>query len=347
MKKLISLAITAVLCCSTLSYANLTDYQNAKEFAKKGPIKFPGGHKVAGAAVVAGSVVAGAAVMPLALADISGATPVGVTIGTLHGVKAGVSVFKGEYKKDNGDSNNVRTNISYKGASKVAKVFGQALDLENHRQDYLGEVAREIDVSRYSLKKYLANNFIGVYDYEGFVRTLHRNTSIIEANVSYSSSSTHSSSKNNEFCQNKLMGNLSLSNSQNEILEKIMLETWEAGDDADIRRLVSHLTRYNCNYQTKDEKLSSLMVLASLEVEGAGRAIRTVKGFGADSKIKDDKWRTALHWAAFSGNIEATKELVKVKDILFLTNREGRTALQVALKEGNTEVAKIIIEASR
>ena len=300
--------------------------------------------------------------MPLALADISGATPVGVTIGTLHGIKAGSMMYKGDFKKDDGDSNNALSNISNKGASKVAKVFGQALNLENHRHDYLGEVADEIGLTRETLKEFLANNFIGVYDYKEFVRVLHHKAEDIRKEqvkrfrdrLLGTSSPDLMKSINQGIAtgvnaiDNSEKAKSSYSTRSNQTLEQVMLETWDAGDDADISKLIFNLTRHNCNYQTEDSKKTPLMILAGLStVEGTGRAIRTAKRFGADPKKRDNKCWTALHWAAFSGNIEATQELVKDKEILFLTTREGRTALQVALREGNTESAQIIIEASR
>lgn len=129
-------------------------------------------------------------------------------------------------------------------------------------------------------------------------------------------------------------------------LEEVMLDTWDAGDSANITNLMAALTEKNCNHQTKEDKWTPLMILSGLgAVKGTASAIRQAINLGANPAITDKEGWNALHWAAFHGSPQAAKELVKDITLLDATDKEGITPLETAKKENNTEVFKVLEEA--
>lgn len=130
-------------------------------------------------------------------------------------------------------------------------------------------------------------------------------------------------------------------------LEDILLDTWDAGTKADISELMSALTKKNCNYQTKEDNWTALMILAGLSgVAGTASAIRQVQALGGNCAIVDKEGWTPLHWAAFHGSVEAAKELVKKEsNKLKILDKEGHTPLDMARKEKNDNVAAVYEEA--
>jgi Ankyrin repeats (3 copies) len=129
-------------------------------------------------------------------------------------------------------------------------------------------------------------------------------------------------------------------------LEEVMLDTWDAGDSANITNLMAALTAQNCNHQTKDDKWTPLMILSGLgAVKGTASAIRQAINLGANPAITDKEGWNALHWAAFHGSPQAAKELVKDITLLDATDKEGLTPLETAKKENNLDVVKVLEEA--
>ena len=129
-------------------------------------------------------------------------------------------------------------------------------------------------------------------------------------------------------------------------LEEVMLDTWDAGDSANITNLMAALTAQNCNHQTKEDKWTPLMILSGLgAVKGTASAIRQAINLGANPAVTDKEGWNALHWAAFHGSPQAAKELVKDITLLEATDKEGITPLETAKKENNTEVVKVLEEA--
>ncbi|CAB9503739.1 Phosphate transport (Pho88) [Seminavis robusta] len=129
-------------------------------------------------------------------------------------------------------------------------------------------------------------------------------------------------------------------------LEEVMLDTWDSGDSADISNLMSALTEQNCNTQSSDDKWTPLMVLAGLgAVKGTASAIRQAIQLGANPAMTDKEGWSALHWAAFHGSPEAARELVKDISLLDATDKEGLTPLEIAKKENNNVVVKVLEEA--
>lgn len=128
--------------------------------------------------------------------------------------------------------------------------------------------------------------------------------------------------------------------------ESILLDTWDAGVKADLSNLMSNVTKKNCNFQTKEDHWTPLMVLSGLCVTGSASAIRQVKDLGGNPAILDKEGWNALHWAAFHGNADAARELGKETKLLSVKDKEGNTPLETARKEGNESVAKVFEEAA-
>jgi hypothetical protein len=125
-------------------------------------------------------------------------------------------------------------------------------------------------------------------------------------------------------------------------LEDILLDTWDAGSKADLAPLMAALNKKNCNYQTKEDSWTPLMILAGLGAKGTASAIRQLlDGLGANPAICDKEGWNALHWAAFHGSIEGAKELRKEVKLLSAKDKEGLTPLEIARKENNDLVADI------
>jgi hypothetical protein len=124
--------------------------------------------------------------------------------------------------------------------------------------------------------------------------------------------------------------------------EELMLDTWDAGNKADIGTFMEAVTKKNCNLQTKENGWTPLMILAGLNAKGTASAIRQVKELGGDPAITDVEGWNALHWAAFHGSLDAVKELVKDRTLLTTKDKEGKVPLEMAKSEGNDDVAKYL-----
>lgn len=132
------------------------------------------------------------------------------------------------------------------------------------------------------------------------------------------------------------------SESKETSLEDLLLDTWDAGNKADLSPLMKALNSKNCNYQTKEDSWTPLMVLAGLgAANGTASAIRHVKELGADVAMVDKEGWTALHWAAFHGSVVGAKELSSETQLLSVTDKDGNTPIDTARKEKNDEVADI------
>lgn len=127
--------------------------------------------------------------------------------------------------------------------------------------------------------------------------------------------------------------------------EDLLLDTWDAGNKADIGALMAAITKKNCNFQTKESGWTPMMILSGLNAKGALSAIRQLKEMGGNPAIADAEGWNALHWAAFHGSIEAAKELVKDSALLSVKDKEGKLPLEIAKAEGNNGVATFIESA--
>ena len=124
--------------------------------------------------------------------------------------------------------------------------------------------------------------------------------------------------------------------------EEIMLDTWDAGNKAQIGNFMEAVNKKNCNYRTKENGWTPLMVLAGLNAKGTASAIRQVKELGGNPAIVDVEGWNALHWAAFHGSLDAAKELAKDSTLLDVKDKEGKLPLEMAKSEGNNEVVKYL-----
>jgi hypothetical protein len=135
----------------------------------------------------------------------------------------------------------------------------------------------------------------------------------------------------------------SASNSTTGNFEDLLLDTWDAGNKADVGALMSAITKKNCNYRTKENGWTPLMLLAGLSAKGTTSAIRQVKELGGNPAVVDVEGWNAMHWACFHGSLEGAKELaLKDKALLLVKDKEGTLPLDMARAEGNEEVAKLI-----
>jgi ankyrin repeat protein len=124
--------------------------------------------------------------------------------------------------------------------------------------------------------------------------------------------------------------------------EELMLDTWDAGTKADLTALMAALTKKNCNFPSKENGWTPLMILSGLSAKGVVSAIRQVKEMGGNPAIVDVEGWNALHWAAFHGSVDAAKELVKDTALLSVKDKEGKLPLEMAKAEGNEDVAKFL-----
>jgi hypothetical protein len=125
--------------------------------------------------------------------------------------------------------------------------------------------------------------------------------------------------------------------------EDVLLDTWDEGAKADLEPLMSMITKKNCNYATKENKWTPLMILSGLGAKGTGSAIRQVEELGGNPAMVDVEGWNALHWAAFHGSLEAAKALSDdIPTLSLVKDKEGKTPLDHAKAEGNEAVAKYL-----
>ncbi len=124
--------------------------------------------------------------------------------------------------------------------------------------------------------------------------------------------------------------------------EDLLLDTWDAGNKADVGVFMVAVNKKNCNFRSKESGWTPLMILAGLNAKGTASAIRQVKEMGGNPAIVDVEGWNSLHWAAFHGSIEAAKELVKDAELLAVKDKEGKLPLDMAKAEGNEDVAKFL-----
>lgn len=132
--------------------------------------------------------------------------------------------------------------------------------------------------------------------------------------------------------------------------EELLLDTWDAGEKADVEPLVKAFTKSNANFKTKESGWTPLMIVSALGADGCERAIKKLKDLGAYASVKDKEGWNALHWAAFHGSASGAKFVLEVfgtkTGLQDDKDKEGKTALEHAKAEGNNDVVKVIEEAT-
>jgi len=131
--------------------------------------------------------------------------------------------------------------------------------------------------------------------------------------------------------------------------EDILLDTWDGGQEADVKPLMGALTKENVNYKTKESEWTPLMILSGLGVKNTKESLKKMKELGADASIRDQEGWTALHWSAFHGCAEAADFVLSASGfngsadgLIDVKCKEGKTALEHAEAEKNKDVSMII-----
>lgn len=131
--------------------------------------------------------------------------------------------------------------------------------------------------------------------------------------------------------------------------EDVLLDTWDLGADADIKPLMSMLSKKNINFATSENGWTPIMIMSGLGAKSAPGAMRQMKALGANTEKLDKEGWNALHWAAFHGSADAAKVLLAKDDydgialgLHEVPDKEGKTAITHAKDEGNDDVAKVI-----
>eukprot|EP00529_Nitzschia_sp_RCC80_P028931 CAMPEP_0113497686 /NCGR_PEP_ID=MMETSP0014_2-20120614/30760_1 /TAXON_ID=2857 /ORGANISM="Nitzschia sp." /LENGTH=335 /DNA_ID=CAMNT_0000391637 /DNA_START=183 /DNA_END=1190 /DNA_ORIENTATION=- /assembly_acc=CAM_ASM_000159 len=125
--------------------------------------------------------------------------------------------------------------------------------------------------------------------------------------------------------------------------EEVLLDTWDAGTKADLTKLMEAMNKKNCNYKTKENGWTPLMILSGLNAKGTASAIKQVMSLGGNPAIVDADGWNALHWAAFHNSIDAAKELVSsTSSLATVKDKDGKLPVELAKAEKNDDVAKFL-----
>jgi len=135
--------------------------------------------------------------------------------------------------------------------------------------------------------------------------------------------------------------------------EDILLDTWDLGADADTSQLLSALSKDNVNSKTKESQWTPCMIMAAIGVKDTDQVLSKIKALGGNPAATDEEGWNSLHWAAFHGSPSGAKFLLdgsKGFDGVALglagaVDKEGKTPLDHAKAEGNTEIVRMIEEA--
>lgn len=100
--------------------------------------------------------------------------------------------------------------------------------------------------------------------------------------------------------------------------------------------------RHRCKFFQNGWYETALMVAA---FHGQNEAVKDLIKNKADPNMQNIGGETALIYASRTGHIEVVKELIQNKADLNFKDRKGLTALNHALKKENTTVVKILKEA--
>ncbi|KAJ2989487.1 hypothetical protein NUW58_g3441 [Xylaria curta] len=114
--------------------------------------------------------------------------------------------------------------------------------------------------------------------------------------------------------------------------------TIEANDEASTMLLIEN--QDDLNVRGGEEKQSAFIRPVN---KGLIRVVFALIRKGADVNLQDSKQRTALHWAAYSGSIEATILTIEAGANTSMKDRDGRSALIIAAIYGRAAVVNILL----
>ena len=133
--------------------------------------------------------------------------------------------------------------------------------------------------------------------------------------------------------------------SKSDSFEELMLDTWDAGNNADIGAFVKEVTKKNCNQRSKEQGWTPLMILSGLASNKTANAIKSVIAMGGNPGIVDKEGWNALHWAAFHGNLKTAKQLYEYDSGLSsVKDNDGKLPVDIAKQEENKDIAKYLEE---
>jgi len=136
--------------------------------------------------------------------------------------------------------------------------------------------------------------------------------------------------------------------SKKDTFDEKLLNTWDAGKDANIPALIKEITKENVNYQTKEGNWTVLMILCGLPNVKADD-IKRVIALGANVLLTDDDGCNALHWASYHNRPKAIEALfaelksssIKTQ-LLNKKSSENSTPLEVARELTNNDVISVL-----
>ena len=80
--------------------------------------------------------------------------------------------------------------------------------------------------------------------------------------------------------------------------EDVLLDTWDLGADADIKPMMSMLSKKNINFATSENGWTPIMIMSGLGAKSAIGAMRQMKSLGANPSQVDKEGWNALHWVS-------------------------------------------------
>ncbi len=105
------------------------------------------------------------------------------------------------------------------------------------------------------------------------------------------------------------------------------------------------------NLNARDHRGATALMLAleqkSRMIKPQRRLLATLETLihaGADLNLQDHQGNTALMWAILGGNIQAMRLFLSAEANPHLKNKNEQTALDLAQKQGQTEVIKLLTE---
>lgn len=132
-------------------------------------------------------------------------------------------------------------------------------------------------------------------------------------------------------------------------LEEILLDTWDAGSEADVTPLLQALTKENVNFKTTENGWTPLMIVSAMNSKDTSLAMEKLKNLKVDCTITDEEGWNALHWAAYHGSASGASYLVSGDGfdgisigLHLVKDKEGKDPLHHARAEGNNDVLEVI-----